>query len=152
MSQPYTIADQRSLDHAIRRGPHGLNGKSRTTDELPKAFAHQVLVYRVDGRYRIDDADGLGPAHDDVVNATHVSVVDVSRDRPVPVELDIPSQDALDFRVRVTFVCTVTDPLVVVRKGLYDAESALLGYLKRHHKIVQLGLEYQVTQINSVRR
>jgi len=149
---PYPVVNQKALDPAARQGLLGMKGKSRLLGDLPRALPHQILVYRVgDGRYRVDEA-GLGPAHEDVVNANHVSVVDMTRDRPVTVEFGIPSQQAVDFRVRATFRCTVNDPIVAIREGFHDAEAALLGYLKSHPKIFQVGLEYQLRQINEVRR
>jgi len=52
----------------------------------------------------------------------------------------------------VTFVCTVTNAVTVVREGLCDAQASLRAYLKSHHRIFELGLEYHQKQINEVRR
>jgi hypothetical protein len=150
MTQPYPISEQRPLDGPSRRKLLGMNigGRSRAGDELPRPSAHEVLVYRVGGQYRKDN--GFGLSHEDVVQASHVSVVDMSRDRPVVVEFPIPSRDAEDFQVRATFLCTVTDEITVVREGI-DAESGLLGYVKSHHKVLHLGLGYPLAEINDVR-
>jgi hypothetical protein len=69
---------------------------------------------------------------------------------PVTVRLTIPSAKAAEFTVHVTFACTVTDPVRVVRENL-DAERALLSYLKSHQKIFHLGLDYDMLQITEVR-
>jgi hypothetical protein len=122
----------------------------RTADELLRPNAHEVLVYRVDGRYVLD-SDRLRGADDQVVGATHVSVVDTSRNRPVRVEFSIPSSDADKFAVYVTFVCTVNDAVAVVRGGV-EAQTVLWGYLRSHNKIFELGLPYSLSDVNEVRR
>ena len=86
-----------------------------------------MLVYRVDGDYLLDSAR-LRRGDDDVVRATHVSVVDMRSGAPVVVELSIPSRDAAEFAVHATFACTVTDPVAVVRDGVC-AGIALRSYL-----------------------
>src|SRR5512146_949281 len=150
MTEPYPVGEERPLDGTNRRRLLGMSigGKARSSQELPTTTAHEVLVYRVGGRFRL--ADGLGLAHEDVVNATHVSSVDMTHDRQVVVELPIPSRDSQMFHVLVTFTCTVTEPLVVVEKGV-SARDGLLSYLKSHHEIVHLGLRYPLTEINEVR-
>lgn len=150
MSGGYPITGGGPLEPAPRRGFLGLGRRYRDGGEVPKADAHQVLVYRVDGDYLVDRGR-LGPSDEQVVNATHVSVVDMRRSAQVVVELPIPSRDASVFTMRVTFACTVTDPLVVVREGI-NAASVLAAYLKSHRRIFELGLDYAVGDINDVRR
>lgn len=120
MIQNYPITGGGPLEPAPKRGFLGLGRRYRDGSEVPKADAHQVLVYRVDGDYLVDRGR-LGSSDEQVVNATHVSVVDMRRSAQVVVELPIPSRDASDFMMRVTFACTVTDPLVVVREGINAA-------------------------------
>jgi hypothetical protein len=109
-----------------------------------------VLVYRIDGQYVLD-SDRMR-AHDDrVINATHVSMVDTRRDAPVVVTFEIPSSDAAGFEVSVTFVCSVSDPVAVVRGGV-DARTALWGYLQAHPRTFELGLDYRLSEINELRR
>ncbi|PZS28724.1 MAG: hypothetical protein DLM61_14265 [Pseudonocardiales bacterium] len=151
MSQPYPIIEQRSLEPSQKRGFLGLGKRLREGDELPKPNAHHNLVYRVDGQYILDNAElPLDAQH--VTNATHVSLVDMTRDAAVMVQLDIPSADASAFTMQVTFVCTVNNPITVVREGLLRADARLRAYLKSHSKLFELGLDYPVSQINEVRR
>ncbi len=150
MTAGYPIANSGPLDPAPKRGVFGLGRRYRDGSDVPKADAHQVLVYRVNGDYLLDRAR-LGLSDEQVVNATHVSVVDMRRAAPILVELPIPSRDASDFTMRVTFICTVTDPLTVVREGI-DAATILAAYLKSHHRIFELGLDFVVGDINDVRR
>jgi hypothetical protein len=147
---PYPIISQRPLDAASRRKLLGMQvgSRFRTGSDIPRTDSHELLVYKVNGKYRPDN--GFGLSHEDVVNATHVVVVDMTRDRQVLVELPIASSDSETFRVMVTFTCTVTDPLVVIREGV-KAYPALLTYLKSHNKIVQLGLGYPLAEVNEVR-
>jgi hypothetical protein len=144
----FPIADSRLLDPARRKGFFRL--RKREISELLRPEQHHHLVYRVDGRFVLDEAK-RGVSDDDVVDATNVSMVDMRRNAPVEVEFTIPSGDAADFHVLVTFTCTVTDPVAVVRDGI-DAERALLGYLRHRQMLFELGLKHTLTQINEVRR
>jgi len=150
MTLPYPVVDQRPLDEAGRRKLLGMRVGSRTraAQDLPRPSTHEVLILGTNGQYRL--GTGFGLSDEEIIKADHVSIVDVSRDKQVPVDLAIPSRDADGFQVMVTFVCTVTDPLVVVKEGI-NAQSALLSYLKGHHKIVHLGLPYRLAEINEVR-
>ncbi|GAA1033163.1 hypothetical protein GCM10009557_34030 [Virgisporangium ochraceum] len=124
--------------------------KTRDASELPKAGAHEALVYRVQGRHVVDKGQ-LGRDSDVVVGASHVSVVDVSAGVPVTVSLTMPSAEASNFTVQVTFACTVIDPARVVRENI-RADAAILAYLRRDQKLVHLGLPYRMTELNAVRR
>ena len=93
--------------------------------DLPRPDAHHELVYRVSGRYVLDRTVCRGN-DDRVMNATHVSLVDTRRNAPVTVGFWIPSGDAASFEVTVTFICTVTDAVAVVRDGV-DAQETLSG-------------------------
>lgn len=150
MPKPYPIVDQRPLVPASKKGPLGRKRRTREPGEIPVAYAHQVLVYRVNGEYILDRAS-RDLKHDEVVAATHVSVVDLSHDHPAIAELAIPSADGQAFKVRVTFLCTVDDPVQVVRTGAYDVAEVLVGYLREHERIFELGLGYELEQINDFR-
>lgn len=149
MTSAYPIMSRRYLEPTPARGLFGLGKRVRDNGDLPKPDAHEVMVYRVDGQYILDNA-GLENGHDHVVRATHVSVVDVSRNVPVTIQMKVPSAEASDFTVEVTFACTVTDPVRAVRENL-NASAALEHYLRSHRKIFQLGLEYKMLQINKMR-
>jgi hypothetical protein len=151
MSQRYPIVEERVLNPSPKRGLLRLGRQLRDGGELPKPAAHQVLVYRVDGQYVIDAAQ-LGRDHEHVVNATNVSLVDMRRDAEVVVQLSVPSGEASEFTVLVTFVCSVSDAVTVVRDGQFDAEAVLHAYLKGHRKIFELGLDHRMSDINEVRR
>lgn len=148
MTRPYPIVRQRALDPAGKRGI--LGRRTRTADEMLVAEAGHVLVYRVDGTYIVDNAV-RDKRHEEVVKATHVSVVDVSHEMPVHVELKIPSADANEFTVVVTFACTVTDPATVVQDGVLDLRNTLTTYLRGHHRIFELGQEFPLSRVNEVR-
>jgi len=150
MTTPYPIVDKRSLDRVPNRKLFGPR-RTRTTEEIPQGHAHHRLVYRVHGEYVLDNSERpLDSA--EVVEASHVSLVDVSRDVEVLVDLDIPSKDADTFTVQATFTCTVIDPIAVVREGVPDATAALRAYLKGHGRLFELGLDYALADINEARR
>ncbi|MGW4057194.1 hypothetical protein ACWEGE_02885 [Amycolatopsis sp. NPDC004747] len=151
MTESYPIVEQRSLDPAQVKGKFFGREEYREHGELPRPNAHQVFVYRVDGEYVLDSAQRRLD-EEQVVNATHVSLVDLTRDAEVIVELAIPGAEAEDFTMRVTFVCTVTNPVSVVREGRGDAQTLLRAYLKSHHRFFELGLKYRLDEINEVRR
>jgi hypothetical protein len=146
---PYPIIAQYELDDPERRGPLGLV-KRRKLEDIPKIKPHEVLVWRVGGRYIVDRRELR--AHDDtVVRASSVSVVSVRPDTEVEVSFKIDSQDAAEFTVKVTFICSVLDPVVVVRDGQVNAADALIAYLRGYQDLFNLGLGYPIKEINRVR-
>ncbi|MEU7140392.1 hypothetical protein ABZ942_13150 [Nocardia sp. NPDC046473] len=150
MNNSYPVVEQRPLDPVPPKkflGPK----RSRTADEIPRGVSNHRLVYRTGGEYVLDNY-ALPLDSETVLDATNVTVVDVSRDAEVLVQLDIPSKDADLFRLHVTFACTVTDPVAVVRGGAQDLQKVLKPYLKGHRRIFELGLDYELAQINQARR
>lgn len=150
MTVPYPLVEQRNLAPVPPRrllGPR----RTRVIEEIPPTNAGQRLIYRVDGDFVLDNT-ALPLDSPSVIDATHVSVVDVSSDVEVFVDLDIPSKDADKFTMQLTFVCTVTDPIAVVRHGSPSAASALRAYIKSHHRIFELGLDHPLAEINTARR
>ncbi|EFC79780.1 hypothetical protein [Parafrankia sp. EUN1f] len=150
MSTGYPLVEERALSPARRSGLIQRH-RTRAGEDLPRPAAHQVLVYRVDGGYVLDPAK-LGQDHSTVVDASHVSVVDMRHDAQVEVRLAIPSVEASEFPVLVTFACTVHNAVTVVREGIRSAAAALETYLRGHRRIFELGLNASTTQINGVRR
>jgi hypothetical protein len=144
----YPITARRRLEKAEKA--RWYRRPERTGTDLLKPDAHHVLVYRINGDYVLD-SDRMGGADERVVQATHVSLVDMRRNAPVVVRLEIPSKDAASFEVQVTFTCTVTDAIAVVRGGV-DAGQALWSHLKAHNRIFELGLDFPLSEINEVRR
>lgn len=144
----YPILDQRYLDVVPRRWLHR---RVREMDELPRPSAHEVLVYRVNGEFFVD-AGGFRATNSRVVEASHVSLVDISLRAPVVVEIVIPAAGATTFTVQVTFECTVTDPALIVRHGRADARSFLESYLRASHQIFELAHVHPLAEISTVRR
>ncbi len=150
-AKPYPIVESISLSRPQRGGPLGLRKPSRPPAEMLRPReGHHVLVYRVDGEYVLDDAS-LDSRHDVVVRASHVTVVDTQRNAPIIVQLSIPAKQSQSFAVKVTFGCTVVDPLVVVRQGLKDPQQLLTSYLLSYYNVMQMGLDFTIEQINEVR-
>jgi hypothetical protein len=151
MSQPYPIIRQSPLKEPSRRRRWGPGGARRTEGEVPTLNPHEVLVYRVNGHFIVDDGRrGLDDSR--VVNATSVSVVNMRRGADVETIFEIASMDAANFAVQVNFVCSVIDPIMVVRDGQTDASEALLAYLKGYQPLFELGLRHPLSEINAVRR
>jgi len=147
----YPIVDSVSLSRPQRSGPLGLRKPSRSPAEMVRpGEGHHVLVYRVDGEYVLDDAS-LDSRHDIVIRASHVTVVDTQRNAPIIVQLSIPARQSQSFTVKVTFGCTVVDPLIVVRQGLKDPQQLLTSYLLSYYNVMQMGLDFTIEQINEVR-
>ncbi|MEU5384557.1 hypothetical protein [Kitasatospora cineracea] len=151
MSKPYPVVVQRPLAEPRKRDRFGLLPRRREAHELPTVSAHEVMVYRVDGKYHLDTGQRR-LSDQQVVEASHVSVVDLRRNTPVTVTLAIPSAEASEFEVVVTFVCTVTDPVEIVEEGLTDAALALRAYLRSHRRFFELGLDHRLKDLNTVRR
>lgn len=145
----YPIVAQHELEEPARQGRLKLS-KRRDRSEIPKIKPHEVLVWRVGGRY-IADPRQLRESDDIVVRASSVSVVSVRPDTEVQVSFRIDSKDASEFTVKVTFICSVTDPLVVVQNGQVSASEALMAHLRHYHDLFEIGLKYTTTEINEVR-
>jgi hypothetical protein len=128
----------------------GLGAPRRSDGEIPTLNPHEVLVYRVGGNFIVDD----GRRHLDdsrVVTATSVSVVNVRKGADVTVTFEIISKDEAKFVVQVNFVCSVIDPITVVRDGQTNASDALLAYLKGYQPLFNVGLKHPLADINAVR-
>jgi hypothetical protein len=148
VSNTYPIVAQRNLDDVRKRK---FRRRSREIGELLKPSAHEVLVYRVGDQFIVDH--GARTATDEqVVMANHVSLVDMSVDAPVLIELKIPADGAAEFTVHVTFTCTVTDPAMVVRNGKLDAKVFLEFYLRGIPDLVDIGQRHRIDEINEMRR
>lgn len=147
----YPIIRQSSLDQAKRTGPWGIGPRIRKSGDLPSASAHEAIVYKSGGAYFVDD--GRSRLSDDhIVSATNISVVDMREEAPVTVSAQIPSAGAAEFTIRATFLCTVRRPEDVVDAGLIDIAEPLRQYLVRHQPLFHVGEEFELDQINIVRR
>jgi hypothetical protein len=151
MSQPYPIISQQKLKESPRRGLLNMRGPRRPDDEVPTLNPHEVLVYRVNGKFIVDDGQRR-PDHNQVVNASSVTVVNMRRGADVSVSFEIASRDAAVFTVQVTFTCSVVDAITVVRDGQVNAGESLLAYMKGYQPLFELGLAHPLADINVVRR
>jgi hypothetical protein len=149
MTSSYPIVAQYELGDPVKHGPLGVFTR-RESSEIPPLKPHEVLVYRVGAKFVVDQRQ-LRRHDDNVVRASSVSVVSVRRGTEVGVDFEIDSRDGLRFKVMVTFVCSVIDPVVVVRHGQVDASVSLLAYLKGYQDLFDVGPKYEVSQINDVR-
>ncbi|MBH0781263.1 hypothetical protein [Nocardia bovistercoris] len=150
MSAAYPVVAQRTLEPVPSKkflGPK----RTRSLDDIPQGGSNHRLVYRIGNDYQLDNG-ALTMDSDTVLEATHVSLVDISRDVQVPVRIEIPSKDADAFQLQVTFTCTVNDAVQVVRGGTHDLGSVLKAYVRKHRRIFELGLDYDLTEINLARR
>ena len=149
-SPGYPVVEQRVLKRPGRQGFLGLGGRRRDPAEVPQAAAHQTLVYRSGGAFHVDNG-GIPLDDNRVVEADHVSLIDVSHDVTVVVTLTIPSMEDDDFEVRTTFSCTVLDAVTVVTQGRGDAHRFLSGYMRRYDKLPQVAQHLRLEDINEVR-
>jgi hypothetical protein len=149
MTSSYPIVAQYEFGEPVRHGPLGVFTR-RESSEIPPLKPHEVLVYRVGAKFVVDQRQ-LRRHDDNVVRASSVSVVSVRRGTEVGVDFQIDSRDGLKFKVMVTFVCSVIDPVVVVRHGQVDASVSLLAYLKGYQELFDVGPRYDVSRINDVR-
>ncbi|MDI3403612.1 hypothetical protein [Streptomyces cavernicola] len=147
----YPLVEERVLAPAPRTGRRFWNRPTRADDELPRVAAHQVLVYRTGDQY-LTDHGVRGPADEAVLNAGSVTVVDCRTEVPVTVGTDVPSAETDGFTVQVAFPCTVTDPVAVVREGVTDVESRLLGYLRALPGLTEVTQEWPLDQGKQVSR
>ncbi|RJL35743.1 hypothetical protein [Bailinhaonella thermotolerans] len=146
----YPISTQKVLAPVPRSGLFGLRSRSRDTSEIPPLTAGQVLVLRSDGRYVLDSGR-LSLSDEIVLEATHVSVVDMTENKQVRVEFSIPSAEGCEFTVHVDFTCRVHDPVAVVEAGLGDIREILAAYLRAHDDVFKAGAKYKLADFLAVR-
>ncbi|MFG2625352.1 hypothetical protein [Streptomyces sp. NPDC048473] len=151
MPERYPLVEQRSYGRPLQRGNWLHKRPSRDDDDLPRLAAHQVRVFRAGEDY-IEDHGRLGVDDSVVIAASSVTVVDRRAGVPVVVEMRIPSAEAGDFTLRVTFHCTVTDAAAVVRDGVTDVEALLSGYLRSIPGLTEEGSGLPVVESTEVRR
>jgi ribosomal protein S18 acetylase RimI-like enzyme len=144
----YAIVATATLEPLRPAGFLGFGKRRRDWDPSLLPRAEHVRVFLVDGRYVVE----YGRRRDDddtVVRATRVSVVDLTRNREVPVEVTFPAQDDENFTIRVIFLCTVVAPETVARLGV-DAASALRAHVSSYRKLYELGLNHEVSEVNEL--
>ncbi|WP_242888162.1 hypothetical protein [Actinomadura litoris] len=146
----YPIITQNVLSPVPKSGLFGLRSRSRVTSEVPSPTAGQVLVLRSGGRYVLDNGR-LGLDDETVLEATHVSVVDMTENKQVRVEFSIPSAEGGEFLVLVDFTCRVHDPVAVVEAGLGDIRDFLSAYLRAHDDVFKVGAKYKLADFPSAR-
>ncbi|UGT59295.1 hypothetical protein [Nocardia asteroides] len=148
MNKSYPVIAQRQLDDVRRKG---LRRRSREASELLRATGSQALVYKLDDQLIVER--GTRRARDEVVvQATHVTLVDMGVDVPVLAELTVPSADGAEFPIHVTFKCTVADPATVVRDGRTSASERLTSYLDDISELVEIGQRYDLADIRLMRQ
>lgn len=140
----YPIIDDRHRGSTRRRDLSRPGGRHRDQTAPPHPAAHHVLVYRVGGRY-VEGGAGCRPDADQLAVATQVTTVDIRREAVTVVRLAVPAADVGTFTVRVTFRCTVVDPVMVVREGITDARAILAAYLRNHRQIFALGRRHPLS-------
>jgi hypothetical protein len=89
MDKQYPVVDERVLAPVPPKRFFGRGPSGRTPGEVPVPLAGHRLVYRLRGEYVLDTG-GLALDSPTVVDASLVSVVDVTTDTKVAVELTIP--------------------------------------------------------------
>ncbi|MGI5166572.1 hypothetical protein ACQEU3_19675 [Spirillospora sp. CA-253888] len=146
----YPIITQKVLSPVPKAGLFGLRSRSRDTSEVPSPTAGQVLVFRSDGRYVLDSGR-LGLDDEVVVEATHLSVVDMTENKHVQVEFTVPSAEGSEFTVLVDFACRVHDPVAVVQAGHGDIRGFLTGYLRAHDDVFKAGAKHKLADFLSAR-
>ena len=147
--RPYPIIEERPLSPIRRRLLAGLR---RDVAELPVQETGTRLVFRVNDRYEILlGHQAIRGSEPTVVEAMSVAVIDVGRDRPVLVTVELPSASPADvFMVTVTFLCTVEEPARVAERGVRDPAATLTAYVSRETSM--MGHRFQVEQINDLRQ
>ncbi|WP_067475044.1 hypothetical protein [Actinomadura hibisca] len=139
----YPISMQKVLSPVSKSGFLGLRSRRRDTSDIPSLEAGQVRVFHSGGRYVLDNGR-WGLDDEVVVEATHLSVVNMTENKQVRVEFFIPSAEGGEFTVVVVFTCRVHDPVAVVEAGLSDIETSLAAYLRAHEDVFKAGMKHKL--------
>lgn len=126
--------------------------KRRRRENMPPLPPGAVYVLRVGGVYRqYPEGVVFDPGHDDVLDASSVSLVD-TRVKVVEVDRTLPSVSEADqFTVSVSFSCQVTDPQLVARQGVVDVSVPLSAYLAGEDELPRTTAGFRIEEINAVR-
>ncbi|MFC5181836.1 hypothetical protein [Actinomadura harenae] len=146
----YPIITQKILPPVPKSGLFGLGSRSRDVSEVPSPTAGQVLVLRSGGRYVLDSGR-LGLDDETILEATHVSVVDMTEHKQVRVEFSLPSAEGGAFTVVVDFTCRVHDPVAVVEAGLGDVHDILTAYLRAHDDVFKAAAKHRLADFLEAR-
>lgn len=150
MTVTYPIITQKVLPPVPKSGFLGLRSRSRDTSEIPSPTAGQVLVLRSNGRYVLDSGR-LGLDDEIILEATHVSVVDMTENKQIKVEFTVPSAEGGEFTVLVDFTCQVRHPIAVVEAGLGDIRDFLAAYLRAHDDVFKAGAKHRLADFLAAR-
>ncbi|MEU7863810.1 hypothetical protein [Nonomuraea sp. NPDC049141] len=150
MSTSYPVIKQDSLPPLDKRGLFGLGGRTRPATDIPAARTHEALVVTDGVTYTSGKHRRLSGSDEYMVNASSYCLVDMTRDKPITVQLSLQSSGVDQFTLRATFACTVTDEIIVAQVGHRDLNEAVLAYLKGYHRLYQLGLEHPIDAVLKV--
>jgi hypothetical protein len=110
-------------------------------------------VASVDGEHAVLDRRQLRDTDDTFVHASSIAVVDTRPGRRAVAQLQVASASAGEsFVLRVTFSCTVIDPITVVREVPGDLVPVLESYLRANSNLLNLGPTFGVADVNNFRR
>ena len=146
----YPIIEQRALRPVLATK---LRRARRSLSELPDQPPGCVLVASVDGTYTALHRRTLRDIDDVFVNAASIAVVDTRPKRRVVAELEVPSKSPVEsFVLRVSFSCSVIDPIMVVRRVPDDLVPALESHLRANSELLKLGPRFAASDITRFRR
>jgi hypothetical protein len=147
----YPVVEERQLAvvPAARLGAR----RRRDPEELPPRPPGTLLVFDVDGRYRLYPEPGrLRGTEPHVVEASSVATVDM-RPRMIVIEVTLGSSvPRTDFQVRVGFRCRVLDAAIVAQDGVTDLVPILRGYLDRDRKLIGITSNCVPSRLDEARR
>lgn len=150
VEDPYPIVQTITMSAPLRRR---IFGDRRSPSDVPLVGPNQVLVLTADGQSTVVHAKHFRGTEDEIIEATSVSVVDVSDPRIVSIEITLPSTSpADDFKLTVGFECRVTNAAEVVKRGVVDLSSRLENYLTSYPEVSNIGQDYNIGQLAQVRR
>ncbi|MDX2851216.1 hypothetical protein PV342_22750 [Streptomyces sp. PA03-3a] len=148
MTTNYPLVEERVLPPTQASG-RLIRRRRRDLGEIPIPRAHEVLVFRLGESY-VADSGRRGGDDPLLCDATSVTVVDTSAGVPITVETEVPSAEAEPFALKVTFACTVTDPVAVVQAGLNDLPGVLLARVRALPRLSETSGRYRLTQAHDL--
>jgi hypothetical protein len=116
----------------------------RDLTELPTRLPGTELVARVDDKFevlpgRLHDTDKV------LLDALEILVIDTNPGRRIETKLELASQvPGESFRVRVTFSCTVTDPLEVAAAAPRDIVPVLRSHVEGDRTLMGAGEKFSI--------
>lgn len=128
----YPVTDSAELNPPLRRR---FRRRRRELHEIPRQPPGSVLVFQVGDSYEVLPEGMLQLDEQIVVDAVAVAVVSLRQTLVEAVTHLLTADPRISVALRVSYLCQVNDPQLVLDAGCWDAYPILTDYLNRDSRL-----------------